>query len=144
MKITTRIISLLVILANLSCKEEHLVEPTDPTLLKVTGDYKATTFIYPGDDDGSVDILANGGSITVRLTINYSASGRIVIPKHPNLHGGEIDTTFMGTFTLKNDSLQFRGMYNILSGSCFIVKDKRLEYREMSISPLIIILEKNN
>ena len=144
MKMCGQIIFLILILLNLSCKEEHLVEPTDPNLLKVAGDYKATTFIYPGDDDGPVDVLANGGSIKIKLTTNYSASGRIVIPKHPRLHGECTDTTFIGTFTLKNDSLQFTGMHNVLTNPqlFFIVKEKRLDGQMMSISPLIISLEK--
>lgn len=146
-KVLRVIFALSFLVSLMSCKEK-LNEPIqyDPNALRVAGNYIATTFILPGDDDGPVDVLANGGSITVELTINYTTTGRIVIPKHPRLYGDGTDKTFKGTYTLKNDSLQFKDMYNVLSNPqlYFIVKEKKLEGQLLSISPMIISLEKIN
>ena len=129
----------------ISCNENGTdLHPIDSNALRVAGNYKATTFILPGSDDGPVDILANGGTIAVELSLTFTAKGRVYIPKHPNLRGDGFDEFFNGTYTVKNDSLQFKNMNNILSHPqlFFVIKEKKLEAYMEGISSEIIVLEK--
>jgi len=132
----------------LFCCVEATVEPEeqDPDALKVSGSYNATTFIIPGSNDGSVDVLASGGMITAILYPDYTVSGRVVIPKHTNLRGDGFDETFKGNYTIKHDSLQFKNFQNVLSipQLYFIVTHNRLEGKLEGISLIIVVLEKQN
>lgn len=139
-KIIVIIFALSFLMMSTYCKENinELIQ-IDPDAMRVAGNYIATTFIIPGSADGHVDILANGGFITVILSLDFTARGRIVIPKHPSLRG-DFDETFEGSYTVKNDSLQFKNMDNVLSNPqlYFIVKEKKLE------GQLIINFSKDN
>lgn len=112
--------------------------------LRVSGNYIATKFIIPGNNDGSVNVLANGGMISAILSPDFRVKGKMIIPKHPNLSGDGFNETFEGYFTMRNDSLQFKSMYNFLSipQLYFINKPPKLEGQLNSISPIIITLEK--
>jgi hypothetical protein len=139
--------SLLLLLSSTFCSDD-IIEPIqyDPDAMRVAGNYIATIFIIPGNNDGSVDVLANGGMISAILFPDFTVRGRVVIPKHPNLRGDGFDEIFEGIYTLKNDSLQFKNFQNVLSipQLYFLNKPPRLEGQLISISPIIITLEKQN
>ncbi len=149
-KIYVMMISLL--LLSVTFCSNNIIEPIqyDPDAMRVAGNYIATTFIIPTPNDGSFDVLANGGMITVVLSLEFAAKGRIVIKNYPTMREDwsyeTFDETFEGSYKVKNDSLQFKNMDNILSHSqlFFIIKEKKLEGQLISISSTIIILEKVN
>lgn len=124
----------------------NIIEPIqyDPNAMRVAGSYIATTFIVPGSNDASVDVLANGGMITAILSFNYKVSGRMVMPSHPNLNGEGFDEIYEGTYIVKNDSLQFKGTDNALSHPqlYFIIKESKLEANLFAHSPLKITFER--
>ncbi len=130
----------------LGCKESTIGPEIDPLLLKVSGNYKATTFILPGSNDASINILAHGGSISIALNNNFVVEGRYTIPKINGINSDGIDQVFGGKFVFINNKLQFLEFNNILSHPqlFFEIKENKLEGSLMGISPIIIVLEKNN
>lgn len=140
------VIILLIALVHISCKDKDPTEPIDPNILRVAGKYVATTFILPGNDNGPVDVLMNGGSITADLSTSLTAKGRVIIPRHPNLRGDDFDEGFDAIFTLKNDSLQFKNTENLLSNPqlFFVLRENNLEAIMEGISQTIIVLTKED
>jgi len=136
---------LLLIFLTLSCKDKDPTEPHyDPDAVRVAGEYKAATFLMPGQKDGLIDIILIGGSLTVKLNLDFSISGKIKIPKHPDIQGDGFDETFIGNYSVNKDTLQFKDTGNILSISQFLfrITENKLEGELDTQSPLTIILEK--
>ena len=143
-KIYLMMISLL--LLSITFCSDNIIEPIqyDPNAMRVAGNYIATTFVVPGSNDGSVDVLANGGMISVILSLDFTVRGRMIMPSHPNLQGEGFDEVFGGSYTIKNDSLQFKNFQNALSHPqiYFIIKLDKLEAYLQAHSPVKIILER--
>lgn len=95
---------------------------------RITGDYKAIVFQEPGQHDGGVDILANGGSLTARFLKDFNVEGYILIPEDIGSNYAPIDTTYVGTFTMDGDSIQFKNTGTPLDNlSPFLIKDSLIE-----------------
>ncbi len=145
-KIYLMMISLLLFSATFC--SDNIIEPIqyDPNAMRVAGNYIATTFVVPGSNDGSVDVLANGGMISAILLLDFTVRGRMIMPSHPNLQGEGFDEMFEGIFTVKKDSLQFKNTDNYLSHPqlYFVIKNRKLEGKLEGISSTIIVLEKQN
>jgi hypothetical protein len=123
-----------------ACERSSPVDDID----RIKGDYKAIVFEEPGQLDGGVDILANGGSLTARLFQNFYVEGYILIPEDIGSNYAPIDTTYMGTFILAGDSIQFKNTSTpldhlspfFINGSLLVSKDRR------GRGPGFMILEK--
>lgn len=99
---------------------------------RITGFYEATTFTEPGRHDGGVDILANGGMLTARLSSNFEVEGRLLIPENIESNFSPADTNYTGLFDLDDDTVRFKDTNTLLDirpsyPLMFIVKDTRLE-----------------
>jgi len=112
-----------------SCNED----PITYNIRNLIGFYKATTFTEPGSHDGGVDILANGGELTVQFTENYTVSGHLFIPDSIESNYPPMDTNYSGIFTIDNDIVRFKNTHYILNEPqlYFIVKNGRLETEEV-------------
>jgi len=97
---------------------------------QIPGLYKATEFTMPGDQDGTVDILANGGSLTLRLLDDFEVEGRLIIPANIGLWQTVAD--FNGTFTLNADSVHFNNTGTFLDNEMwlFLVIDYQIKTPE--------------
>lgn len=111
-------------------------------LNKVTGYYKAIVFIAPSPNDKPVDILANGGMFTVRLSSNYRAEWRLVIPLEIAFSSTPIDTSNECMFRLNGDTLRFKGITYYLDVIPFLLKDTQLEAIPIGRAPIILTLKK--
>ena len=130
-----------------SCSDNDNPVVYDPDALRVAGKYEAVTYSTPGSYDISVDVLALGGHIKMELFLDFSAKGEIFIPKTAEINGSGDKTEFEGSYKIKNDSLQFIGMNNILShpNIYFIIKGDSLNayFGGNPFPPVIIELLKN-
>lgn len=136
----------LITLLLLSCKDEHgPSEVIDSNLQQVIGNYEATLFLIPDKSDGNYDVIKEGGYLNITLTKDKTVTGKILIPPSRRL----ADTSgfkedFTGIFTIKNDTIQFKGFYNIISNPqlYFVWRDNKLVATMISISPTKITLQK--
>lgn len=80
----------------------------------IAGSYVATTFTEPGQHDGGVDILANGGMFTARLSSSFEVEGRLVIPENIGSNFSPVDTIYIGLFNLDGDTLTFKDTGTLL------------------------------
>lgn len=128
------------------CSDDNNPVVYDPDALRVAGKYKAVTFELPTNVDGSIDVLEIGGYINIELFPDFSVKGGWGIPETPDLNNSGFEESLEGVFTIKNGSLQFKGMNNILSHPSvfFIIKDDSLNahYGGDPFPPIIIKLKK--
>lgn len=80
-------------------------DATEPDMATVAGSYQATTFVGH-TETGDIDVLAEGGSLTMTLTATGTTTGSLFVP------GGEEDGTdavvdLSGTWTLDGDEVTF-------------------------------------
>jgi|GEM_PF-2069490 len=90
------------------CTKGLVTECTPPDMEQLAGSYVATTFHESGIIDQRVDILAQGGSLTVRLTADFQVAGRLVIPANIGSNYPPTDTVYTGTFTLHCDTVRLQ------------------------------------
>lgn len=109
---------------------------------KVTGYYKAIVFIAPDPRDKPVDILANGGMFTVRLSSNYKAEWRLLIPLEIAFSPSPIDTNNVSMFSLNGDTIRFKGITAYLDAIPFLLKDTQLEAIPVGRVPIALTLKK--
>lgn len=75
----------------------------------LAGTYETTRFLADTDDDARTaptDVLALGGSVTMTLRADGTASGRIVVPASL-AEDGEGDTPFAGTYAASGGTVTF-------------------------------------
>lgn len=101
----------------------------DPDALRVAGKYKAVTFILPGLHDNPIDIIELDGFINIELFLDYSVKGKWSIPKTSELSYSGFEEDIVGSFSIRNDSLQFIGMNNVISHPqiYYIIKEDSLK-----------------
>jgi hypothetical protein len=111
---------------------------------RIAGFYRATTFTEPGEHDGGVDILANGGILTARLSSNSGVEGRIVIPGNIGSNFAPVDVNYSGIFSVNEDTMHFENTETLLDLPVFIIYEHRLETPDMTgrMALFKIILEK--
>lgn len=95
-------------LAVSGCTKGLVTECTPPDMEQLTGLYVATTFHESGIIEQGVDILAQGGSLTVRLSSDFRVAGRLVIPANIGTNYPPTDTVYTGTFTLHCDTVRLQ------------------------------------
>ncbi len=107
----------------LSCGEKSLTE-----VEQIVGLYKAVEFTEPGQHDGGVDILAIGGSLTLRLFDNFEVEGHFKVPNNTNSTFRQTDEKFKGTFSLNADTVRFTntGIFLDSEYQLFLVIDNQL------------------
>lgn len=136
----------LITLLVFSCKDEKApTETIDFNIKKVIGNYEAILFQIPDKTDGNYDVIKAGGHLNISLTKDKTVTGDIMIPPSKQFADTSgLKENFTGTFTIKNDTLQFKGFYNILSNPqlYFIWSDNKLVAVKMSIAPTKITLQK--
>lgn len=71
---------------------------------QIIGSYEAVEFFGIAEKDGSVDILVNGGNVTLQLHKNYHLEGEIKIPEDIGTSLPPINTMFSGTFNVSNEA----------------------------------------
>jgi hypothetical protein len=81
----------------------------------LVGDFAATTFLTPGEADGSVDVLAEGGRLTITFKPSGELSGHLYIPQASASAFSGADRDLTGTYTLTGDSL-FLDVATLYSG----------------------------
>lgn len=125
----------------MACNDDAATE-----LERVTGTYWATTFTEPGQLDGGIDILANGGILTARLRSNYEVEGQLLIPENIESNFAPTDVDYYGEFNLEGDSIHLVNTETFLDQDpyMFIIKDSRLETPDWTgrWAPTKIILDK--
>ena len=72
----------------------------------IAGTYAASQFIATLDSGETVNVLAAGGSITMTLTSDGRASGRLVVPESL-AEDSEPITPFDGTYAVMGDTVTF-------------------------------------
>lgn len=142
---------LLFILAAASCDSDSVTNNDSiPDVERITGFYEAVKFIEPGEHDGGVDILANGGVLTARLTSDFEVEGRLVIPGNIGSNFAPTDTNYTGLFDLDRDTVRFKDTNTLLDyypsyPLMFIVTGTRLEtvdWEESGRWAIKIVMEK--
>lgn len=86
--------------------------PTDPDPL--VGTYLATTFTVSSAGQGTVNVLAEGGTLGLNVANNYVVTGTLIVP--PSLNGG---TTFTASMAGALDTAQSRVRF-IQSADTFV------------------------
>jgi len=124
--ILSSLLLLCTILLVISCGHNSVSEDDG----QIPGLYKAIEFTMPGDHDGTVDILDNGGSLTLRLLDDFEVEGHLIIPANIGL--GQTDAEINGTFTLNADSVHFNNTDTFLDNDMwlFLVIDNQLRTPE--------------
>ena len=131
----------LFIIVIVTCNSNDPVTGTEP----IAGLYVATTFTEPGQLNGGVGILANGGILTARLGSNYEVEGRLLIPDNIGSNFAPTDMSFSGEFNLNGNTLRFLNTQTFLDRDLyqFLVSDTRLENLFLDPrSAITIILDK--
>ena len=151
MKRKNRILYLLFLLIGITfltfCSDKENPVEYDPDALRVPGKYEAVTFEVPTITDGTLDVIGIGGFINLELFPDFSVKGSWNIPETPDLNDSGFEETLEGEFFIKNDSLQFKEMNNILSHPSvyFLIKEDSLNayYGGGSFPPYVIKLKRN-
>jgi hypothetical protein len=137
----SRALSLGIMLVVMACNND-----TVTGLDRVIGMYSATTFTEPGQHDGGVDILVNGGILTARLRSNYEVEGHLLIPENIGSNFTATDVDYYGEFNLDGDNIHFVNTETFLDQDpyIFIIRDSRLETPDWTgrWAPTKIILDK--
>jgi hypothetical protein len=92
-------LSLAVVLAG--CGDDSF----DPTVDNVAGIYSATTFTVT-TVEGTVDVLAEGGSVTLTLDPDGTTTGRLLVPEGGE-NGEDVDEDLAGTWGLDGNRVGF-------------------------------------
>lgn len=110
----------------------------------LVGDYKATTFIEPGSNDGGTDILANGGYLNLTLYNDGKFYYEVFIPEGINLNYSSGKFTYKGEYTIKADTIILNDQPIFLTELIWDKMSDKLETKEvMWRGPYKIIIEKN-
>lgn len=80
------------------CSTGSDLEEEAPT--KLVGYYETIEFAGISDQDGTVDILAEGGFVHLRLHKDFTLEGEILVPEGTSFQSQE--RTFDGTFNISN------------------------------------------
>ena len=80
-------------------------DSSNPEEDDVVGTYSASVFLLPGLADGSVDILAAGGSFTLTLGRKGLAEGRLHIPVATAVSSEPTDQSFSGTYEVGTEAV---------------------------------------
>jgi hypothetical protein len=110
----------------------------------IVGSYNAVIFREPGSSDGGVDILREGGGLTLRLWSDFRAEGKLFIPENIGSNYPPTDTNYSGTLDLNRDTIRVRSTQTLLDQFPLIAKDHRLETPDMPgrMATFKIIFEK--
>ncbi len=81
---------------------------------ELIGSYKAVIFVVPGELDNGIDILAEGGMLSVSLTSGNKMTGHLRIPPNTGAIYPQVDTAFIGTYTLGTDTIYFHNTGTLL------------------------------
>jgi hypothetical protein len=100
-----KLASALLLAASLACADD----PFQPTNETVVGDYDATQ-LRTSDVYGSVDWIALGARIDLRLYEDGTTSGRLFIPAGPG--GIDEDQDLTGTWELRGENIWFRMVFD--------------------------------
>jgi hypothetical protein len=72
----------------------------------LVGTYLATTFLITPPNQGTTNVLAQGGSLGINIANNYVTAGTLILPA--SLNGGVILTTSLaGTATITGSAVTF-------------------------------------
>ena len=127
----------------LACSDDPVSSENNSQL---KGTYGATTFIEPGSADGGIDILENGGELTMEFRDNYFVEGRLMIPDNIGSNFSPVDTNYSGSYSLNEDTIRFSNTTDLLDSPTiyFLLRDSSLETPDYEgrLSLLKIILEK--
>lgn len=126
-----------------ACKKEKTDNPIAPDAM--TGTYQAVVCTEPGQHDRGVDILANGGQLTARLSSDLKVEGYVKIPSGIGSNFPPLDKNYSGTFSVSGDTVKINNTGIILDEySPFVFKNSRLESvdRVGRGNPFKLILEK--
>lgn len=78
---------------------------TDPPAESIAGSYAATNFKVM-DSGATIDVLAQGGSLSITLTSQNATTGRLFVPGGGE-GGVDLDADLVGTWTLSVGTLRF-------------------------------------
>lgn len=109
-------------------------DPTEPrlTMELLAGEYVAEdsfgAITFTTTEAGqTVDWLARGASLTIRLAPNGSTEGRLFIPEADE-DGSDLDADMAGTWTLVGDTVRFsQSADTFVRDMPFVARDGRLE-----------------
>ncbi|MFC1547903.1 hypothetical protein ACFL5M_05190 [Candidatus Neomarinimicrobiota bacterium] len=142
MKKHSRVLSLVIMLIVMACSNTDSGAENE----QIFGAYAASTFTEPGELDGGVDILGNGGMLTAQLGTNYIVDGYLLIPENIGSNFASTNTDYYGEFNLDGDTVRFVNTETFLDHDpfIFVVKESRLETPDWSghMAQTKIILEK--
>lgn len=72
----------------------------------LVGSYQATTFTVT-TDDGTTDVLAEGGSLDITLAADGTTSGTLIIPATQSESGEEEQASMSGTWSIESGTVTF-------------------------------------
>ena len=101
-RMLTRSLATLAVVALAACGSD---DATSPDRASVAGVYHATTFTASVGVVSS-DVLAKGGSVTLTLNANGSATGHLVVPA--TVAGTAFDQTLNGTWSLDGNVVHLK------------------------------------
>ena len=106
--------------------------PTDPDPL--VGTYLATTFTVSSAGQGTVNVLAEGGTLGLNVSNNYVVTGTLIVP--PSLNGGTTFTASMaGVLDTTGSRIRFvQSADTFVRGLTFTLVENRLEAVNQTVS----------
>jgi uncharacterized lipoprotein YajG len=118
MSISLKIIILSLILLAGCSKNQSTIQPIDPAVSGLTGNYTSVSFTAPDPADLPIDVQAGGGSVQISLNENKEYTAVILVPKGVMWEGDPGDTLkYTGAFSLSNDTIKLNsfhpGVYKI-------------------------------
>ena len=99
---------------------------------QISGLYTAIKFTMPGDLDGTIDILANGGSLNLWLQDDFKVFGHLLIPANIGFGSLQTDVDLNGNFAQISDTIFFQDTGTFLDSDTwlFLVQDHLLKTPE--------------
>ena len=98
---THSLISILALVAIVGCGGDDAVSPSVPT-----GTFAATTFQVTPDGQAPINVLSQGGTLTVTLSGNNSVTGQLHLPA--SVIGTELTANLTGTVVVSGNTISFQ------------------------------------